>query len=159
MSSLSHQGTPSPDDSNDASTSGNIEERQQNGLSQYEQRRKVNIAENRELLAALGLSGGGSRALKELLMKGDREKEEEGERHGFDLFFKACLMIWHISDRQLQMIVHQPMLLPPAQPQFNLQWQQATTFLQLSNQQRLPAVTILHLFIQQQRPAATILQL
>ena len=80
MSSQSHQGTPSPGESNDAS-SANIADsetpRRRQGPSEYQLQREANIAENQQLLARLGLSGGGSSAiLGNLPTEKGKEKEK-----------------------------------------------------------------------------------
>jgi len=96
LSSLSHQGTPNPDESNDDSIRTNIGERQerQHGPSEYALRREANIAQNQQLLVSLGLSEGGSSAL---LTNIKRKKGEKGERYDFCLFSNAYpTMIWQI---------------------------------------------------------------
>ena len=84
MKSLSHQGTPTPGVSNEATIEdlGTPAERQQDGGSEYAMRRDANIAENKRLLASLGLSEGGSSAIrdKSVTKKGKgkgKEKEKE----------------------------------------------------------------------------------
>ena len=92
LSSLSHQGTPSPDNSNEASTS--LQEKRQPGPSDYELRRQANIAENEQLLASLGLSKGGSSFIGKT-KKGKKGKGEKVERCAFFFFSSVYLiMIW-----------------------------------------------------------------
>jgi hypothetical protein len=80
LSSLSHEGTP--EISNDA-TATSIAEKRQHGPSEYELRRQANIAENNRLLAGLGLSEGGSSALKKLSSKEKKKNGEKKKRYGF----------------------------------------------------------------------------
>ena len=67
MSNLSHQGTPSPDDASGSTSTADSENqrrpKKQKGISDYQARREANIAENKRLLAGLGLSEGGSSAI------------------------------------------------------------------------------------------------
>jgi hypothetical protein len=71
LSTLSDQGTLSTGIPNDASSSTSIADSEtqsrqlDHGPSDYEKRRQANIAENRRLLASLGLEGGSSALLKE----------------------------------------------------------------------------------------------
>lgn len=89
LSSLSHQGTPSPDTLNGASIITSIPERQKLGPSDYELQREANIAENKRLLASLGLSKGGSGFIdkSESSSKVKRKKGEKGKRYAF------CLLV------------------------------------------------------------------
>jgi hypothetical protein len=93
MSSLSNQGTPSPDNFNDASSStstANSEpQKRQHGPSEYELRQAANIAENKRLLASLGLDGGTSAIL------GKRKKGEKGKAKGYVFLF--CTAYRHPS--------------------------------------------------------------
>ena len=94
MPSISHQGTPIPGNSNDASTSTNIADsetttqRRQHGPSEYKLRRESNIAENKRLLASLGLSEGGSSAiLGKSSTNEKRKKEEKGKVQRYVFLF------------------------------------------------------------------------
>ena len=94
LPSLSHQGTPTPDNSSDASSSTSIAasvvttQRQQHGPSEYELRREANIAENKQLLASLGLSEGGSSAiLGKPSTNEKRKKGEKGKAEGYVFLF------------------------------------------------------------------------
>jgi hypothetical protein len=88
LPSLSHQGTPSPDDSNEAVISTSLAETQK-GPSKYQLQREANIEENRQLLATLGLLGGGSALLDKSLPKGKRKKREKGKRYAFCIIHTA----------------------------------------------------------------------
>jgi hypothetical protein len=91
LSSLLHQGTPSPGNSNDASSNTSREDsetqktqKRKHGPSEYELRREANIAENQQLLASLGLSEGGNNAiLGKSLTKEKRKKGEKGKGEGY----------------------------------------------------------------------------
>ena len=85
MPSLSHQGTPSPDDSNEAVISTSLPEtqKQQNGPSEYQLQREANIAENRQLLTNLGLLGSGSALLDKSSAKEKRMNGGKKERYAF----------------------------------------------------------------------------
>jgi hypothetical protein len=95
LPSQSHQGTPSPGESNDARSSADSEfesetPRRRDGPSEYQLQREANIAENQKLLARLGLSGGGSSAILGNLptqtKKGEKGKGK-GKGKGYALFF------------------------------------------------------------------------
>jgi hypothetical protein len=60
-------------------------ERRQEGPSEYELRREANIAENRQLLASLGLLEGGSSLLDNPLSKVKRKKGDKEKRYAFCL--------------------------------------------------------------------------
>jgi hypothetical protein len=83
LSGLPHQETMTTGISNDASTSTSIADSEtqrrkpEDGRSDYAKRRDANIAQNRQLLASLGLSEGGSGIL-------GMEAKEKG--YGFCLF-------------------------------------------------------------------------
>jgi hypothetical protein len=94
LPSQSHQGTPSPDESNDASSSASIADsesetpRRRHGPSEYQLRREANIAENQKLLASLGLSGGGSSAILGNLPTQTKKGEKgKGKGKGYAFFF------------------------------------------------------------------------
>ena len=94
MPSLSHQGTPTPDNSNDASSSTSIAalevmtQRQQHGPFEYELRQEANNSENKQLLASLGLSEGGSSAILEKSSTNEkRKKGEKGKAKGYVFLF------------------------------------------------------------------------
>jgi hypothetical protein len=84
LSSLSHQGTP--DTSNDASIGTSVAEKRKKGPSEYELEREANIAENRQLLASLGLLEAGSSLFDKSSSKVKRKKREKGKRYAFGLF-------------------------------------------------------------------------
>lgn len=94
MPSLSHQGTPSPGDSNEAVIITSLAEtpKRQKGPSEYQLRREANIAENQTLLASLGL-GGGNALLDKSSTKGKRKKGGKGKRYSFCFFHTASLLI------------------------------------------------------------------
>jgi hypothetical protein len=93
LSSLSHQGTPTPGNSSDAtSTAVSETQRRQHGPSEYELRREANIAENKRLLDSLGLSKGGSSAILDgspANVKRNKGEKEKGKRYVFCLFCTA----------------------------------------------------------------------
>jgi hypothetical protein len=83
LPSLSHQGTLSPDDSNEAVISTSLPETQKrhNGPSEYQLQRDANIAENQQLLASLGLLGGGSALLDKSSAKAKEKKGGNEKRY------------------------------------------------------------------------------
>ena len=99
MLSLSHQGTPNPDNSNETSTSTIIGERQQHGPSEYEMRQQANIADNQQLLDSLGLSEGGSSVMKKPLTKVKKAKGNKEKRCAFCLFCSAFLNMIQLFSR------------------------------------------------------------
>jgi hypothetical protein len=88
LSSLSNQGTPSPENSINASTSTSKAKERWHGPSDYELRQQANIAENERLLASLGLSKGGSSLIdpdkSSKNVKGKKGGKEK--RYAFGLF-------------------------------------------------------------------------
>ena len=108
MPSLSHQGTPSPDNSNEAVISTSLPETQkrQNGPPEYQLQREANIAENQQLLASLGLLGGGSALLDKSPTKGKRKKGGQEKRYAFcQCFLTLLIPIWFNISSDRQMIV------------------------------------------------------
>jgi hypothetical protein len=90
LPSLSHQGTPSPADGSSTSitTEDSVIQKRQKGPSDYEMRREAKIAENKRLLASLGLSEGGSNAI--LGKSSTNAKRKKGEK-GKGKEFVFCL--------------------------------------------------------------------
>jgi hypothetical protein len=92
MPNISQRGTPAPGISNEAGSIsedlGTPAQRRQDGGSEYAMRRDASIAENRQLLASLGLSEGGSSAIRDKLLtkKGEKGKgKEKGKGYAFCL--------------------------------------------------------------------------
>ena len=100
-SSLSNQGSPSPNNSNDACINPSISKKR-HGPSEYELRRQANIAKNKEILDSLGLSMGGSSVID----PDKSSKKVKGKKGGKGKRYAFCLFLSDHDDLKFLQIVN-----------------------------------------------------